>query len=448
MRRRAPLRFPGNGRDRAAGRRDPALFGAMNVLTVGALAQRSRAPGRCSMGPRASVGSSSSTSADGSRSAQLAVALSAADADGRADRVWVQCSPPGRPAAVAVGDPNVRRRPALLGRERLDGTIASAVVVGALNMALILAMRGIALGHAAWETSTRSRSAAGGRPVDTGVLALVFGVVLLAFFGHTSAANSAKWCSNATPAAGRLVRGNGAALSVPTVHRVVLRAHLANVLSLAAPWSSGTGRAGSCRSSAIEPAARRGLAHRSIGSSSSPLRLFSAGVETDAEGAEPPASGPTPRSTSSRVGASWDGPAPRRARSPAALLAGPLPPALPSPLTRGVTSLARASWGAVRAARQQRSSSRSIISRTTRAIGQSRKNAATDHQNLSPFQWLARCPDEQRRDHGQEQEPEQDRHQITQRRSATGRAAHSSSCAAPRQRQTRSLSPRSRRPPR
>jgi amino acid transporter len=106
----------------------------------------------------------------------------------------------------------------LLVRERLDATIASAVVVGAVNVVLILALCGIALGNARRENFDQVNvPLLDGRPVDAGVLALVFGVVLLAFFGHTSAANSAKVVLERDPTGRALLRGNIAALLVAMV---------------------------------------------------------------------------------------------------------------------------------------------------------------------------------------------------------------------------------------
>jgi amino acid permease len=107
---------------------------------------------------------------------------------------------------------------ALLARERLDGTIASAVLVGAVNIALVLALSVIALGHArASNFDHVTVPLLDGRPVETDVLALVFGVVLLAFFGHTSAANSAKVVLERDPSGRALLRGNVVALTVATV---------------------------------------------------------------------------------------------------------------------------------------------------------------------------------------------------------------------------------------
>jgi amino acid permease len=106
----------------------------------------------------------------------------------------------------------------LLGREHLDGTIASAMVIGAVNIVLIVALCGIALAHAESANFQEVRvPLLDGRPVDTSILALIFGVVMLAFFGHTSAANAAKVVLARDPSGRALVRGNVAALAVATV---------------------------------------------------------------------------------------------------------------------------------------------------------------------------------------------------------------------------------------
>ncbi|HEX6654007.1 MAG TPA: aromatic amino acid transport family protein [Thermoleophilaceae bacterium] len=107
---------------------------------------------------------------------------------------------------------------ALLARERLEATIASAVVVGVINIVLILALAVIALGQAkAANFDHVNVPLLDGRPVDTEVLALVFGVLLLAFFGHTSAANSAKIVLERDPSGRALLRGNVMALGTATV---------------------------------------------------------------------------------------------------------------------------------------------------------------------------------------------------------------------------------------
>jgi amino acid permease len=106
----------------------------------------------------------------------------------------------------------------LLRRERLDATIASALVIGAVNILLIVALCAIALTELRGENFEQVNvPLLDGRPVDTDVLVLIFGVVLLAFFGHTSAANSAKVVLDRDPTGRALLWGNVVALLAATV---------------------------------------------------------------------------------------------------------------------------------------------------------------------------------------------------------------------------------------
>jgi amino acid permease len=139
----------------------------------------------------------------------------------------------------------------LLGREHLDGTIASAMVVGAVNIALVLALCAIALAHADGANFQEVRvPLLDGRPVDTSILGLIFGVVMLAFFGHTSAANAAKVVLERDPSGRALLRGNVAALTVATV----LYALTALAFGGALEAESLSGAAGT----ALEPLADKG----------------------------------------------------------------------------------------------------------------------------------------------------------------------------------------------
>jgi amino acid permease len=106
----------------------------------------------------------------------------------------------------------------LLRRERMDATIASALVIGAVNIVLIVALSAVALTHLRGGNFEQVNvPLLDGRPVDTDVLVLIFGVVLLAFFGHTSAANSAKVVLERDPTGRALLWGNVAALLAATV---------------------------------------------------------------------------------------------------------------------------------------------------------------------------------------------------------------------------------------
>lgn len=97
----------------------------------------------------------------------------------------------------------------LLRRGGIDATVASALVVGAVNIGAILLLSVLALGRADPAFLGHARLA-----VDAGTLGLVFGVVLFAFFGHTSVANCARVVLHRDPGGRALVRG--AALATVT----------------------------------------------------------------------------------------------------------------------------------------------------------------------------------------------------------------------------------------
>ncbi len=78
-------------------------------------------------------------------------------------------------------------------RGSIDATVASALIVGAINIALILAICGIGLAHLDPANLTLDRGPqTEGFVLQAGLLQLVFGVILVAYFGHTSAGNAAK----------------------------------------------------------------------------------------------------------------------------------------------------------------------------------------------------------------------------------------------------------------
>jgi hypothetical protein len=197
-----------------------AVFGAVNVLTVAALAEAITRTGTMRYGS-AYFGRLVGEHFGRSGVALLSIAVFVLNAA----MLMVALIGFGSVLASLIGLPLwlwatvlFAANLALLGRERLDATIASAVVVGAANIVLILALSGIALGYARASSFEQVNvPLLDGRPVDTGILALVFGVVLLAFFGHTSAANSAKVVLERDPSGRALLRGNVAALSAAMV---------------------------------------------------------------------------------------------------------------------------------------------------------------------------------------------------------------------------------------
>jgi amino acid permease len=147
-----------------------------------------------------------------------------------------------------------------LRREGLDATVASALVIGAVNIGLIVALSAIGLAHLdAGNFDRVNVPLLDGRPVDTEVLVLIFGVVLLAFFGHTSAANSAKVVLERDPTGRALLWGNVAALLAATLlYALTVLAMTGAVAPADLQGSDGT---------ALEPlAARAGAAVDVLGS--------------------------------------------------------------------------------------------------------------------------------------------------------------------------------------
>lgn len=155
----------------------------------------------------------------------------------------------------------------LLRRERMDATIASALVIGAVNIALIVALSAVALPHLRGENFDQVNVPLfDGRPVDTNVLVLIFGVVLLAFFAHTSAANSAKVVLERDPTGRALLWGNVAALLAATV--------LYSLTALAFTGAVERGALEGSGGTALEPLADRvGIAADVLGSAFAVLAI-------------------------------------------------------------------------------------------------------------------------------------------------------------------------------
>jgi amino acid permease len=103
----------------------------------------------------------------------------------------------------------------LLRRDTLDATVASALVIGVVNIALILALSLLALTHLKPAHLLYANvPLLGGRPFDASILQLIFGVVLLAYFGHLSVNNCARNVLRRDPSARSLVWGAVAAQAV------------------------------------------------------------------------------------------------------------------------------------------------------------------------------------------------------------------------------------------
>jgi amino acid permease len=93
-------------------------------------------------------------------------------------------------------------------RQSLTATIASALVVGAINIGLIIALSSLAFTHAELDNLRYvNLPLVGGRPFDSSFVALVFGVVLAAYFGHTSVAICGRVVLHRDPTARSLIWG-------------------------------------------------------------------------------------------------------------------------------------------------------------------------------------------------------------------------------------------------
>jgi amino acid permease len=104
----------------------------------------------------------------------------------------------------------------MLRRDSLDATVASALVIGAVNVVIVLVLAALALGH--FDPSNFA-PAAGGVTAGAG---LVFGVLLASYFGHTSAANAAKVVLRRDPGGRSLLWGNVAAMLAVTALYVLV----------------------------------------------------------------------------------------------------------------------------------------------------------------------------------------------------------------------------------
>jgi amino acid permease len=101
-----------------------------------------------------------------------------------------------------------------LRRESLDATIALALVIGITNIVLILIISASAFPYIRLENLQYVNiPIINGQPFDSSILALIFGVVLAGYFGHTSAANAAKVVLRRDPTGNALIWGNIAALA-------------------------------------------------------------------------------------------------------------------------------------------------------------------------------------------------------------------------------------------
>ena len=105
-----------------------------------------------------------------------------------------------------------------LSRGSLQSTVASALVVGAINVMLVLALSALAATHVDSRRLWYVRLPfVGGQPFDPSLLALTFGVILIAYFGHLSVSNCARVVLARDPSARSLIWGTAAAQLVTIV---------------------------------------------------------------------------------------------------------------------------------------------------------------------------------------------------------------------------------------
>jgi amino acid permease len=105
-----------------------------------------------------------------------------------------------------------------LRRRDLDSTVATAIVIGAVNVGLLLAISALGLAHlSARNLFTIHLPFTGAHPAGVAVVGLAFGVVLIAYFGHTSTGNVAKIVLERDPGGRSLLRGAMAATATVIV---------------------------------------------------------------------------------------------------------------------------------------------------------------------------------------------------------------------------------------
>jgi amino acid permease len=103
-------------------------------------------------------------------------------------------------------------------RESLDATVASALVIGAINIGLILVLSSLAFTHMQPANLLYvDVPFLNGRPFDPSILQLVFGVVLSAYFGHLSVSNCAQVVLRRDPGGRSLIWGVMAAQAAALV---------------------------------------------------------------------------------------------------------------------------------------------------------------------------------------------------------------------------------------
>jgi amino acid permease len=99
-----------------------------------------------------------------------------------------------------------------LRKQTLNSTIASALVIGAACIALVVALSLLGFAHANSHNLLYERVPfVNGRPFQSAIVALIFGVILTAYFGHMSVALCGQLVLRRDPSGRSLIRGCAAA---------------------------------------------------------------------------------------------------------------------------------------------------------------------------------------------------------------------------------------------
>lgn len=107
---------------------------------------------------------------------------------------------------------------AFLRRDSLNATLASALLIGAVNIGALFILTLLTLPRVRLEHLTlRALPLGGERTGGAQFLALVFGVILVAYFGHTSTGNCARTVLRRDPSGRALLTGNVAAMVVAMI---------------------------------------------------------------------------------------------------------------------------------------------------------------------------------------------------------------------------------------
>jgi amino acid permease len=100
-----------------------------------------------------------------------------------------------------------------LRRESLNATVASALVIGIINILIIIVLSVLAFPFIQSANLHVNFPFGNGQIFNPRILELVFGVILAAYFGHTSVGNAAKVVLRRDPGGSSLILGNIAAMA-------------------------------------------------------------------------------------------------------------------------------------------------------------------------------------------------------------------------------------------